>query len=226
MNYILQTIDITTITLGRALALIGCSLGFAAAIIAVYLITHRQTGFRGSMMTTIMVLGPIVAVIVVCVGSNLARAISIGGGLALIRFRNRVDDPRDLIYLFLSLAAGMACGVGFIGFGAIAVGAILLIILLTSLLGLERVGGRGRRLRILVPENLNFEDTFEPILKRYCKTYSLNRIKTVDYGTLVELDYRIIMSRNADTKSMIDDIRSKNGNLTVSITENTVSDAY
>jgi hypothetical protein len=226
MNYILQTIDITTITLGRALALIGCALGLAVAIVVVYLITHRQTGFRGSMMTTIMILGPIVAVIVVCVGSNLARAISIGGGLALIRFRNRVDDPRDLIYLFLSLAAGMACGVGFIGFGAIAVGAILLIILLTSLVGLERIGGRGRRLRILVPEDLNFEDTFEPILKKYCKTYQLNRIKTVDYGTLIELDYRIVMSRSADTKEMIDDIRSKNGNLTVSITENSVSEAY
>ena len=101
LNNILQTIDITTITLGRALTLMGCAMGLAVAIMLVYMFTHRRSGWRPSVMFTMLLLGPIVAIIVICIGSNIARAISIGGGLALIRFRNTVEDPRDIIYFYL-----------------------------------------------------------------------------------------------------------------------------
>ena len=90
MNHILQTIDITTITLGRALTILGSSLGLVLCVVLVYMFTHRRTGWRPSVATTILILGPVVSIIVVCIGSNIARAISIGGGLALIRFRNTV----------------------------------------------------------------------------------------------------------------------------------------
>jgi hypothetical protein len=225
MDYILKSIDISTITLGRALAILGCSLGLAISIMLVYMFTHRRTGWRPSMMMTVMVLGPIVAIIVIAVGSNLARAISIGGGLALIRFRNRVDDPRDLLYLFLSLASGMACGVGFIGFGLISVGLILAVIFLFSLCRVDRIGGHGKRLRILIPESLDYQGVFDPVLKKYCRSYHLNRIKTADYGTVLELDYRVVMSAGVNEKEMIDEIRIRNGNLNITLVENFAEEA-
>lgn len=220
MNYILQSIDITTITLGRALTVMGCALGLALAIMLLYIFTHRRTGFRPSMLLTVMILGPVVAIIVISVGSNLARAISIGGGLALIRFRNTVEDPRDLLYLFLSLASGMACGVGFIGFGLIAIGIILIVVFLFSLLGLDRMGGKGKRLRILIPESLDYHGVFDPVLKKYCRSFHLNRIKTADYGTVLELDYRIVMANKQEEKALIDEIRTRNGNLNITLVEN------
>ena len=83
-----------------------------------------------------------------------------------MRFRNTVEDPRDLIYFFLSLASGMACGIGFIGFGALAVGAILLLLAILSLIGLDRLGGKGKQLRILVPESLDYTGVFDNVLKK------------------------------------------------------------
>ena len=100
MDYILKTVDISPITLGRALTIVGSSLGLAVALMLVYMFTHRRTGWRPSIAMTMLMLGPIVSIIVLCIGSNIARAISIGGGLALVRFRNTVEDPRDLIYFF------------------------------------------------------------------------------------------------------------------------------
>ena len=218
-NYILETIDITTITLGRALTLIGCSIAFALVIMGVYIFTHRRAGCRPSVLTTIMILGPIVSIIVICIGSNIARAISIGGGLALIRFRNTVEDPRDIIYFYLSIASGMACGVGFIGFGAIALGMILVLILITSLCSMDKMGSRSKALRILVPESLNYTDVFEPVLKEYCKYHHLNRIKTTDYGTLIQLDYRIVIKNRREEKAFIDALRERNGNLEIRLTD-------
>ncbi len=224
MNHILQTIDITTITLGRALTILGSCLGLVLCVVLVYMFTHRRTGWRPSVATTILILGPVVSIIVVCIGSNIARAISIGGGLALIRFRNTVEDPRDLIYLFLSLATGMACGVGFIGFGAIAVGMILLLLVILSIFGLDRLGGRGKRLRILIPESLDYSDVFDPILKKYCRGFHLNRVKTQDYGTLLELDYNIVMKNNKQEKLMLDELRTRNGNLNISLVQTAVEE--
>ena len=222
MNYILESINITVITLGRALTVMGCALGLATAIMLVYMFTHRRAGFRPAMLFTMMLLGPIVSIIVICIGSNIARAISIGGGLALIRFRNTVEDPKDIVYFYLSIAAGIACGVGFIGFGAIAVGLILLAILLLSIIGLDRFGGTGKRLRILIPESLDYDGVFEPVMEKYCRYAHLGRIKTQDYGTLLELDYRIVMKDKKQEKEFIDELRMRNGNLNISLVQNTM----
>ena len=219
MKYILESIDITVITLERALTVMGCALGLAFAIMLVYLFTHRRTGFRPAMLFTMMLLGPIVSIIVICIGSNIARAISIGGGLALIRFRNTVEDPRDIVYFYLSIAAGIACGVGFIGFGIIAVGLVLLVVLILSIVGLDRFGGTGKRLRILIPESLDYDGVFEPVLKKYCRYSHLNRIKTQDYGTLLELDYRIVLRDKKQEKAFIDELRMRNGNLNISLVQ-------
>ena len=224
MNYILESINITVITLGHALAVMGSALGLATAIMLVYMFTHRRTGFRPAMLFTMMLLGPIVSIIVICIGSNIARAISIGGGLALIRFRNTVEDPKDIVYFYLSIAAGIACGVGFVGFGVIAVGLILLTILLLSVIGLDRFGGTGKRLRILIPESLDYDGVFEPVLKEYCRYAHLNRIKTQDYGTLLELDYRIVMKDKKQEKAFIDELRQRNGNLNISLVQNTMEE--
>ena len=220
-NNILKSLDIQVITMGTALKIMGCALGLALAIMLVYMFTHRRTGFRPAILFTMMLLGPIVSIIVICIGSNIARAISIGGGLALIRFRNTVEDPRDIVYFYLSIAAGIACGVGFIGFGALAIGLILLLIVILSLIGIDRFGGTGKRLRILVPESLNYDGVFEPVLKKYCRYSHLNRIKTQDYGTLLELDYRIVMKDKKQEKEFIDEIRMRNGNLNISLVQNT-----
>ena len=224
MNRILQAVDITVITLGRALTVMGCALALSVAIMLVYLFTHRRTGFRPAMLFTMMLLGPIVAVIVICIGSNIARAISIGGGLALIRFRNTVEDPRDIIYYYISIAAGIACGVGFIGFGAIAIGLLLLFIILLNLIGIDRFGGTGKRLRILIPESLDYDGVFDPVLKTYCRYFHLNRIKTQDYGTLLELDYRIILKDKHREKEFIDQLRQRNGNLNISLVQSGMED--
>ncbi len=219
LNRILESIDISVITLGRALTLMGSAIGLTLAVMLVYMFTHRRTGFRPSMLFTILLLGPIVSIIVICIGSNIARAISIGGGLALIRFRNTVEDPRDIIYFYLSIAAGMACGVGFIGFAAIAVVLILVLIVILSLVGLDRTGGKGKRLRILIPESLDYSGVFEPVMKQFCRYSHLNRIKTQDYGTLLELDYRIVLKDQKQEKAFIDELRMRNGNLNISLVD-------
>ncbi len=66
-----------------------------------------------------------------------------------------------------------------------------------------------------MPEQLNYDDAFEPILKKYTKKYTLDKVKTTNMGSLFELTYVITLKNNKEQKAMIDDIRCRNGNLTV-----------
>ena len=222
--YDTATTGVSTLTLGKTLALVGSSIGMSLLVTLVYLLVNRKKAYSTKSLFTILLMGPIVSVIVIAVGSNLARAISIGGGLALIRFRHSVENPSDLIFIYLSAAVGMACGTGGIGFAAIAIGIILAVIIIASLTGFDRIGGGSMRLTVMVPESLDFAGVFEPVLKQHCKTFNLERVKSVEYGTLTELRYRIRLKNKDAQKALIDDIRVRNGNLNISITQKASDD--
>ena len=209
-----------SMTLGAVLSLIGASILMSAAIMGVYIFTHRKQCYRTSMLVTILAIGPIVSIIVLGVGSNLARAISIGGGLALIRFRNTVGDPKDIIYMYLSVAIGLACGIGYWGFALIALVMILLVLVIVNLSKLDSSDRKIMKLKITVPESLNFAGAFDEVLKDYCKFYNLSGVKTVDYGTLFELSYKIRMKDTSQQKELIDKLREKNGNLNIALVQN------
>ncbi len=221
-NQMLTYVDISTITIGVALKTLVSTIVLSLLIALVYIFTHRKIGFPPSMIISILLMGPIASIIVVCIGSNLARAISIGGGLALIRYRNTVEDPRDLVYLFLSLAAGMACGTGFVGYAVIAVVIILLVLVIANLTRFDSFGGNVMKLTVVIPEDLDFYGAFDPVLKKYCKYFHLEKIKTTDYGTLAELYYRIRLKDISKQKMLMDEIRERNGNLNVTIVRKAV----
>ena len=79
----------------------------------VYRTTHRGTSYSQSFIVTMFVMSIATAVVMMIIGSNIARAFSLVGALSIIRFRTAVKDPRDTSYLFASMIAGMGCGTHF-----------------------------------------------------------------------------------------------------------------
>ena len=70
-------------------------------------------------------------------------------------------------------------------------------------------------LRIVISEDLDYEGVFEDILQKYTKTARLIQVKTINMGSMYELRYEIALAKDASVKAMIDDIRTRNANLTV-----------
>jgi uncharacterized membrane protein YhiD involved in acid resistance len=79
----------------------------------VYRHTHRGTSYSQSFLVTMFIMGVATAVVMMIIGSNIARAFSLVGALSIIRFRTAVKDPRDTGYLFAAMIAGMGCGTQF-----------------------------------------------------------------------------------------------------------------
>ena len=78
----------------------------------VYKQTHRGTSYTQSFVFTLVMNGMIVALVMMIVGSNIARAFSLVGALSIIRFRNAVKETRDVGFIFFTMAIGMAIVVG------------------------------------------------------------------------------------------------------------------
>lgn len=79
----------------------------------VYRFTHRGTSYSQSFLVTMFVMAVATSVVMMIIGSNIARAFSLVGALSIIRFRTAVKDARDTAYLFAAMIAGMGCGTQF-----------------------------------------------------------------------------------------------------------------
>lgn len=76
----------------------------------VYKLTHKGVSYSQSFMLTIVFVTIIVAMVMMVIGNNVARAFALVGALSIIRFRTVVKDTKDTAFIFLALAAGMASG--------------------------------------------------------------------------------------------------------------------
>ena len=66
-----------------------------------------------STLKSIVLIGLIITLIMIIIGSNIARAFALVGAMSIVRFRNPLKDPKDLTFIFASIAIGMASGTFF-----------------------------------------------------------------------------------------------------------------
>ena len=96
-----------------------------------YRLTSDSLNYSPTFVRSIVVLSMITALVIMVIGNNLARAFGLVGAMSIIRFRTAVKDVQDIVYIFFSLVAGMAAGVGLKGIalaGTILIGTILILL--------------------------------------------------------------------------------------------------
>ncbi|MBC3890010.1 DUF4956 domain-containing protein, partial [Acetobacterium paludosum] len=108
-----------TLSVGSTLKIIFTSLIMGLFISVVYIKTQGKDGYSPGFTITLIMLPAIIAIIILLVGNNIARAFSLAGAFSLIRFRSAPGDPIDISYVFFTLAVGLACGMGYIAYGVL-----------------------------------------------------------------------------------------------------------
>ena len=205
-------------TLMNSLLVIGTSIILGILISLVYMKTHEKNSFNSGFSTTLIMLPVIISIIILLVGNNVARAFSLAGAFSIIRFRSAPGDPKDIAYIFFTLAVGLTCGMGYITYAV-----LFTLILSAVMIGLHitkftEPKNKNMQLKITVPEDLNYEGVFEEVLENYTNSYNIQRVRTRDFGSLFELTYTINLKSDINQKSFIDELRCRNGNLNISLT--------
>ncbi len=183
-----------------------------------YMFIKRDDGFISDFPWTMAMMPPVVAVLIIMLANNLAAGIAVGGLFALTRFRTNKRNTEDIAYVLLTVVIGVITGTGYVAFAAVFTLFMMTVIFLLFLVKFSKTTDRNIALRIIVPESLNYENLFDDLMKEYCLSASLNRVRTIDFGTLFEISYSVVIKKSTKQKQFIDKIRERNGNLTVTMT--------
>lgn len=199
--------------------LIGCGLSglLSLGVALLYRRTNVESTYSQALARSFVVMSMVTALIMLVIGSNIARAFSLVGALSIVRFRTAIKSPMDIAFLFLSMAIGMACGTRFymvalVGFGVIAL----------TILGLHGLGfasypeRREHLLSVAFHMDVDYEQVLGPVLDRFFDAYSLAYVETVRQGTLREVVYSVRPREGAADKEIVDALVAVNDNLKVS----------
>lgn len=183
----------------------------------IYKITHRGTSYTQSFVFTLVINGMVVALVMMIVGSNIARAFSLVGALSIIRFRNALKETRDVGFIFFTMAIGMAVGTKFYLLAVAAAVVIGLVIVLMIRLDWFAREMTNQILRVQIPNNLPFDTLFDSAFLKYTAASELISVESAHGGLLTELTYSIGMKKPNQVQPFLAEIRNLNGNNKVSL---------
>ena len=187
-------------------------LGVAIAFIYMYKSDHSR-----DFVVTLAVLPAIVQVVIMMVNGNMGAGIAVLGAFSLVRFRSIPGSARDIAAIFLSMAAGLACGMGYIWIAAIFVLVMAAANALFIKVGLGASPEGTRQLKVSIPETLDFDKIFDDVFEEYLESWNLEVVRTTNMGALYQLCYKIRMKPGTDHKAFMDTLRQRNGNLEVAL---------
>ena len=207
-----------TLSIDHVLIVLAVSVALGFLISFSYMFTHKKESYGKSFVATLVMLPTIISIIIMLVGNSIATAFSLTGAFALIRFRSTLGDTKDIAYIFFSVAVGLACGTGYVAYGAVFAVFLCLVMIFIEKTRFGTQKNDTLTLKVTIPENLNFHGLLDDVLNKYTLSWTLKKVRTVDFGALFEATYHISVPAGADLKKLMDEIRAKNGNLGVSLT--------
>ncbi len=210
--------DLTgTFTVSDVVLSIVLSFVLTAIIGWTYMRTHKGASYTQSFVQTLVLMGMVVSIIMLVVGSNIARAFSLVGALSIIRFRNAIKETRDVGFVFFAMAIGMATGTRFYTLAIIATGVISAVVFLMTRFDWFARSSVSQILKIQVANDTPFEEVFDPVLVRFTDSAELVSVDSVRGGLLTEVVYAVTLKRSVSRQQLLDEMRRINQNQKVTL---------
>lgn len=206
----------TGLDIKTALICAGASLLLGLAIAITHMKTSQTTkGF----LITLAVLPLLVMAVMIMINGNLGTSIAILGAFSLIRFRSIQGHAKDLLSVFFAMMIGLALGMGHLLFAAVITAIGIIAIVFFSYTHILEPNAQARVLKVVIPEDLDYDDVFAEIFKKYTSSAKLVETKTMNMGSLYRLTYDIKLRHGIKEKEFLDEIRVKNCNLKILLSE-------
>ena len=186
-------------------------LGLIVAVVYMY-----RNSYSKSFVVTIALLPVIVQMVIMLVNGNIGAGVAVMGVFNLVRFRSIPGSAKDIASVFLSMAIGLATGMGFLSLAIVFTIIVSILNIVFSRTSFGKKPMPPKVLSITVPEDLEFEGMFDEVFTRYTEENELTSVQTSNMGALYQLKYNILMKEGESEKAMIDELRCLNGNLKIS----------
>ena len=161
----------------------------------------------------------VVASVIAFVNGSIGAGVAIGGAFGLVRFRSAQGSADEIAAILMAMGAGIAFGMGYIAYGVLMLAGMAGLYVMLSRMNVfeHREMACDRLLRITIPEALEYSDAFKDIFSRFLEKAENAGVKTTGMGSMFRLSYKIRMKDESAEKAFIDELRTRNGNLEISI---------
>lgn len=196
------------------LVLVSLVLGALISLIHTF-----RNDYTKSFIMTLAILPAVVCVVILMVNGNIGAGVAVAGTFSLVRFRSAPGTAREIGAIFAAMGTGLVMGMGYVGYAVLFTILTGLAVLVFAGLASESRRNLKKNLKITIPEDLNYSDVFDEVLEKYTKSYRLKQVKTSNMGSLFKLSYEIVLKDSSTEKEFIDNLRIRNGNLEISVSE-------
>jgi hypothetical protein len=202
--------------------LICMLLAVILGLVQAYIYTIKNK-YSKSFVTTLVLLPVAVCMIVLLVNNNLGVAVAVAGAFTLVRFRSVPGTGKEITAIFISMVTGVTLAswqTYNIEYALLftVIGSGLLLLLNTTNL-LSKANKKELILKVTIPEMLNYTTIFEDLFEKYTSSYEKRAVKSVNMGSMFKVTYSVVLKDPKQEKEFIDEIRTRNGNLEVSLYE-------
>lgn len=216
LQTLLNSIMDTAITPAVFFGATGCSMLLGLFIALAY---SQINQYSRSFLLTLALVPAIVQIIIMMVNGNIGAGVAVAGAFSLVRFRSAPGSGEEITSIFLAMAVGLATGMGYLGIAVVFTILVILFHLLLCKVGFGPRGAEQRTIRVEVPESLDYEGVFDDIFARYTDKADLVEVRTAGMGSLYRLQYETQIKPGVSLKSMMDEMRMRNGNLEIRCTK-------
>ncbi|GAA1853729.1 DUF4956 domain-containing protein [Asanoa iriomotensis] len=206
-----------TFSVGDIAIALSLSFVLSAMIGWVYRFTHRNVSYSQSYVQTLVILGMLIALIMLVVGSNIARAFALVGALSVVRFRNAIKETRDVGFIFLVMGVGMAAGTRFYTLAVVAAVAISLVILVMYRFNWFASSVQRQVVKVQVPPDGNYTEHIQDVLIAHTSEYELVSMETIRGGMLTELMYTVRLKKGHEPGQLISALGERTGGQRVTV---------
>ncbi|MBQ3296795.1 DUF4956 domain-containing protein [Candidatus Saccharibacteria bacterium] len=210
--------DNTATGLSIETVLICAAVALALGIVVAF--THMKTSrTTKGFAITLATLPLLVMAVMIMINGNLGTSIAILGAFSLIRFRSIQGDAKELLSVFFVMMVGLALGMGHVLFAVVITAIAVAAIVIFSKTHFLEPNTYNRSLKIVIPEDLDYDEVFDDIFDKYTKSAELVKTKTMNMGSLYKLTYNVTLKKGIKEKEFLDEIRVKNCNLKVLLSQ-------
>ena len=189
--------------------------------LVIALIHTKTTKHTKNLTITLAILPLLVQIVIMLVNGNLGTSVAILGAFSLIRFRSLPGNSREIASVFFAMVVGLALGTGFIYLAILLTFIVCLLLIILSHSKLGETNSQDRILKIMLAEDNDYTEVFNDIFNKYTTKIELLKVKTVNMGSIFQIDYSLKLKKGINEKEFIDELRVKNGNLKIILSKQT-----
>jgi uncharacterized membrane protein YhiD involved in acid resistance len=184
--------------------------GFAISL--VYRNTYRGPGYSIAFANSIVLLTMITSLVIMTIGSNVARAFGLVGAMSIIRFRTAVKDTQDIVYVFFALAIGMAAGGGYFNIAFTGTACVAVVIYVTAWATRSVLHKQEYLLQVAYDANGDEVPAFVRLLRQYCRSHQVINTRSVgEDGGRLEVAYYVKLRDRSEGDRFVRELRQADG---------------